>query len=91
MTKTRPRKMATKGLDIPRLEAEYRAFNAQRPRPLRECPSCRFPTLEGDWGAIREDICAMCDGRWLDGLMERIVRRHGREALVRALTELAGE
>lgn len=75
--------------DLPALTDEFREWNRRQTQPRRECPTCGFPTLEGDWGAILTDRCCVCDARWLDGVIERIARRLGRERLIEALIKLA--
>ena len=62
--------------------------NAAREVPRPVCRKCRYPFAPSDAGIVRHRLCSTCEARWLDNLVIRLIRRHGRKGAVRILKRL---
>jgi hypothetical protein len=66
-----------------------RRNNAALAKPLPNCPKCGMLFHPEECGYLRTDRCDSCNTRWLDGIVCRLIRRHGRKATVKILRRLA--
>jgi hypothetical protein len=64
-------------------------WNAGRKRPRPICRGCHFPCARRDAGILRRRMCSCCEGRWLDRIVQRLIRRVGRKEAVRLIRALA--
>jgi predicted Zn-ribbon and HTH transcriptional regulator len=65
-----------------------RRHNATLTHPWPTCPTCGFLFHPSDRGSVRTDRCDTCSNRWLDRIVRRLIRRHGRKGAVKALKRL---
>jgi hypothetical protein len=74
-------------IDMERAGELIRRHYRQSGLPL--CRKCGWPCSAGDAGIVRRRMCSTCEARWLDGILERLIDRHGRKGAVAALKALA--
>ena len=88
-TVTMPEALPTATVPMKESKRLILAHNAARKHPRPLCRKCEWPFGRRDAGIIRKRMCASCEARWLDGIINRLVKRVGRKGAVAALKALA--
>lgn len=62
--------------------------NAALANPLPICPRCRMLYRDEDRGYLKTDRCDTCNTCWIDRIVWRLIKRHGRRKAVKILKRL---
>jgi hypothetical protein len=69
-------------------DIDRRLRESMQDRGLMTCKKCGHGAWGADRGILRRKWCGCCEGAWVDRLIRRLIRRHGRKATVRILKRL---